>query len=317
MEGVEVVEGAFDALVADIPAIGLEWHGLTLLWNSTRNAPKIDRTIRDIAPDGRACLVVSAGPSLAREGMLERIGGFRGCVVAVDAAYVACLKAGVAPDWVITLDPHPTRVVRWFGGENANPADTYFERQEIALPPDGGDARLVDEKRGRLVICTASDASVEGRTAGMERYWYVPLVDEPGVHEGLTHQMVKATGAPALNTGGTVGTAAWVFAHSVLRSPDIALIGTDLAYYGDTPYERTQSWNMLKDKEGFEQYYPRARSPDGREFYTDPTYRWYRDNFLTLLANNEASVTNCSGAGLFFGAGVTWKSLEEWLNGLA
>src|SRR6267142_98749 len=110
----------FQELQSRIAEIGLEHHRETILENSHRNAPKIKHTIRDVDCDSRACLVVSAGPSLYRERILQRIGYFSGCIVATDGSYVQCLKAGIKPDWVVTIDPHPTRIVRWFG-------DSHFE----------------------------------------------------------------------------------------------------------------------------------------------------------------------------------------------
>ena len=45
-----------------------------------------------------------------------------------------CLKSGIIPDYVLTLDPHPKRVVRWFGDynfENNQLNDDYFARQDL------------------------------------------------------------------------------------------------------------------------------------------------------------------------------------------
>lgn len=312
---------AFDELVASLPERGRAWHGETILANSTANLPHIVNSIRAVPERTERCLIISAGPSLYRAGMLDRIPrGFDGTLVATDGAYIQCLRAGIVPDYVVTLDPHPTRMVRWFGDpeleKNMN-GDDYFQRQDLDVAfrenqaaTNAENITLVDRHRAPLVIASTVAENVARRTDLHMRYWFCPLVDDPVNPEGLTHRMMQATDLPAMNTGGTVGTAAWVFAHSILRSADIAVIGMDFGYYWDTPLEQTQSWHMLG---GNPEYYPSHVNPDGRRFFTDPTYYWYRQNFMELLTNNGATLTNCSGAGLLAGPGVMWRRLEEWL----
>lgn len=310
----------FDALVSDIAAIGLEYHSQTLLENARRNARYIQRTVRDIQADLRPCLLVSAGPSLYRERILERVAqrGFSGSVVATDGAYIQCLKAGIVPDYVVTIDPHPTRMVRWFGDpdfeRNLN-GDDYFARQDLDIAMRSAGAAenqkniaLVDANLTKLAVSCTAAQNVVARTRSFDRYWFAPLVDSPD-ELGLTRQICHATGLPALNTGGTVGTASWVFAQHILRAARIAVVGMDFGYYLDTPLEKTQSWHMLK---GDPEMYPRMRGFWG-EHFTDPTYYWYRQNFLDLLEAADAQVTNCSEAGLLYGERVNCMGLDKWL----
>jgi hypothetical protein len=283
--------------------------------------PHIRKTIRDIQPDQRPCLVVSAGPSLYRQNILKRVAesAFTGSIVATDGAYIQCLKAGITPDWVITIDPHPTRIVRWFGDpdwEENSKHDDYFKRQDLAEDFRADSARqnaeniqAVDRAQAKLAICSAAAANVVARTARMDRFWFAPLVDNPD-EEGITRSICAETGLPALNTGGTVGTAAWIFANQVLRSEQIAVVGMDFGYYLDTPLEKTQSWHMLG---GEPEMYPRRQGYWG-EHYTDPTYWFYRRGFLDLLEAADAGVVNCSEAGLLCGARVHCMGLDEWLE---
>lgn len=115
------LQPAFDTVVADITDIGRRHHEAALTLNAERNAPLAEKTLADIPrPRGakaRRAVVVSAGPSLHRFDVLRRIreSGFDGSIVCIDGSLVKCLKNGVQPDYMVTLDPHPTRVVRWFG----------------------------------------------------------------------------------------------------------------------------------------------------------------------------------------------------------
>ena len=313
---------SFERLVAELPERGLAWHRDTILANSIANAPHIVNTIRAVKTNPAPCLIVAAGPSLYRESIFPRIyNRFQGTIVATDSAYIQCLKAGIIPDYVVTLDPHPTRMVRWFGDpdleKNMN-GDDYFERQDLdvafrinAKEENETNIGLVNRHKVPLIICSTAPSNVVKRTALHERYWFAPLVDDPEAADSITRKIVSATDLPALNTGGTVGTAAWVFAHSILKSLDIAVVGMDLAYYEDMPLDKTQSWHMLG---GNAAMYPSFTNPNGQRSFTDPTYFWYRENFLGLLKSNAATVTNCTGTGLLDGEGVKWMGLEQWLR---
>ena len=318
----------FERLVSDIPAIGLDWHGEVILRNSIANAKHMTRTVREISPVGGNVLVVSAGPSLYRNDTLARVREIcdekpdHWTLVAIDGSYVQCLRAGILPDYVVTLDPHPTRIVRWFGDPDFaknTEGDDYFARQDLdeamrtnAEVTNAENMDLVDENMVPLVICSSAPENVVRRTQAFRRYWFAPLVDSPYKVGSLTRTICESTKLPALNTGGTVGTAAVMFAHQVLKAESIAVVGMDLGYHKDTPLERTQSWNMLKDKPNVRDYYPAVMHPVYGECYTDPTYTWYLRNLNALLKASGCSLTNCSGGGALSGWRVWHSTLDEW-----
>src|SRR4030095_16753314 len=109
------------------------------LANAERNRPRIARSVLELAETplgaGDAAIVVGAGPSLHRRRSVgrRRAAGFAGTVVAADGALGACLRAGVVPHVVVSVDPHPERIVRWFGDPTLEEprADDYFRRQEM------------------------------------------------------------------------------------------------------------------------------------------------------------------------------------------
>ena len=313
----------FQTLVASLTQKGLEWHRETIIRNSLMNVPHITYTLRSVPEDPRPCLIISGGPSLYREGILSRVAKHSSpefTIVAADSAYVQCLRHDVLPDYVVTLDPHPTRMVRWFGDpeleRNLN-GDDYFDRQDLDVAfranKESENARnmaLVDSYRTPVVISSTSPPNVVKRTALHKRYWFAPLVDDPDEENSITRKICEATDLSAMNTGATVGVACWVFAHSILKSTNIAGVGWDFGYYLDTPLVETQSWHMLK---GDLTMYPRRKGHWG-DSYTDPTYAFYMQNFLDLLEANNARVTNCSSGGIFCGERVDCKTLEEWFD---
>lgn len=316
----------FSDLLSRVTQIGLEHHAETIIENSKANVPHITNTIRAIQPIPSRVLVISAGPSLHRESTIHRLKNldFKGVVVCADGAYIKCLKAGIRVDYVVTLDPHPTRMVRWFGDPDlrANSAnDNYFERQDLdiafrrnAETTNALNIELVNRFAGntKFIISSTSPANVVRRLQNTEGqlYWFTPLVDDPDGPESLTRRMVEITKLPAMNTGGTVGTACWVFAHSILKAPRIGLVGMDFSYPLHTPLEQTQEWNMLKG-EGVEDFYPKKKGFWG-ECIASPTYAFYLQNFLDLLKASGSTVTNCTEGGLLQGPGVECMSLESW-----
>lgn len=321
---------AFAALLREIPQIGIDWHAERLLEHSLANAPRAFDSIRDVPPAETDVLIISAGPSLHRNRILERVEAMRPTplIVAIDGSYVQCLRAGIHPRYVVTLDPHPTRIVRWFGDPNlaANSAgDDYFARQDLdeafradAERVNAENILLLDEHADMtsLIMSCTTPPNVEERTRGRwYRYWFAPLVDHPDAAGSLTRRMAEITGLPSLNTGGTVGTAAVMFAHRVLKARRIAVVGMDLGYAADTPLERTQSWNMLKDRKDVADLYPCVVHPQWGACFTDPTYWHYRNGLLSLLKSADRTLYNCTEGGTLFGPRVRCMRLEEWADG--
>ncbi len=328
----------FDELVNSITDIGYDWHKEAIVRNSADNARHIGKKVSDLAhPEGdkrNSAIIVSAGPSLHYNDSLSMLAssGYKGTVIAIDGSYVKCLKAGVVPDYVITLDPHPTRIVRWFGDpdfEKNMEGDDYFSRQDLdidfrenSLRQNRENIELINEfaSESKLIIASTAPANLVSRVqqAGLDMYWWMPLVDDPDSEASLTREIYRLTKLPAINTGGNVGTAAWVFAQFWLKIKNIAVIGMDLGYRQDLPYRMTQGYpelvQMLGEENVTSDLFPVIENPDTGEIcYTDPTYCWYRNNTLDLIANSGATLYNCTGGGILFGDGVVTLSLQQFI----
>ena len=329
----------FSALVDRIGGIGYEHHRETLLRNARRNAPLAARSIKQLPPADekkrRAVIVVSAGPSVRRTRTIERLleSGYEGTVVSADGSYAACLRAGLIPDYVVTLDPHNTRVVRWFGDPRFaehTAHDDYYDRQDLdvaardnAVRRNQDDLALIDKHAGKTAAIVASSApeTVVERivAAGFSTYWWHPLVDDPTKPGSLTRELHGIQPLPCLATGGTVGTAAWMFALQLLRPRVLAVAGMDLGYYSDLPVEKTQTYYELLEMAGSEErvkdYYTELAFPlTGETFMTDPTYFWYRRNFLHLAKRAPMRTLNCTEAGTLFGDNIDCVSLDDFLG---
>ena len=329
----------FVDVVSKITNIGKDWHSNDLVVNANYNAPYTEKSFKDLPELSvqklKSAIIISAGPSLHKFNVLKKLkkSNFDGCIVAIDGSLVKCLKNGIIPDYVLTLDPHPTRMVRWFGDYNFEEntrKDDYFSRQDLdvefrnnSIKENQANIDLVNKYASqiKLIICSSAPKNVVKRAldAGFDMYWWNPIVDAPQNPESLTRKIYHINKKSCMNTGGTVGTAAWVFANAILKIPKIAITGMDLGYHRDTPIEMTQTYYELQEfvsnRAELEQLFPTFDFPlTGEQFYTDPTYFWYRKNFLELH-NQAAGITyNCSEAGTLFADNILCITLDEFLQ---
>lgn len=326
-------------MVGKVGEISFRLHAERLLahaksgWNP---AAKSLRDLSPLAPERKSmAFVISAGPSLHRKNSVQRLLAqkFSGPTVAVDAAMVKCLKQGLVPDYVVTLDPHPTRMVRWFGDpdfEKHSAADDYFQRQDLdvefrknTILENQKNIELINRHGPRMKALVSSSAPANVLTrikqAGFETYFFNPLVDDPEKKDSLTRKLRAINGFPCVNTGGNVGTCAWILAATVLGIQSIGLLGMDFGYYQELPRQETQKYyellEFLQDDENLDMYFPSFTYPGtGELMYTDPTYYWYRQNFLELLPLVPAKTCNCTEGGTLFSEKLPCCSIEEFLQ---
>ena len=304
------------------------------LANADANRPFIAHSVLELADAplgcGDAAIVVGAGPSLHRRKSLERIRAarFPGTIVVADGALGACLRAGVVPHVVVSVDPHAERMVRWFGDPDlaAPPADDYFRRQEMdptmaadEIAANRALVRLVDDAGPRIAasLATSVAPAVVGRCtkAGMPTYWWNPMYDDYEAPDSVSRRLYETNALPCLNGGGNVGTAAWVLAHAVLGRRRLALVGIDFGYPAGTPYERTQYYPELRELFGddFVRAYVHVDTPLGERWFCDPAYWWFRDVFLEMVHDADAETVNCTEGGILFGDGVPMVPLDDFL----
>ena len=303
--------------------------------NAALNRPRIEHSILELGDltlgAGDSAVVIGAGPSLHRRDSLARLrrSGYRGTIVAVDGALGSCLRAGVVPHVVVSVDPHRERIVRWFGDPamRAAPSDDYFRRQEMdpTLAADEVAANrallaLVNAHGPamRAAIATSAAPAVVARceAAGIDMYWWNPMYDDYEQPQSVSRRLHEANGLPCLNGGGNVGTAAWVIAHAVLGKRRIGLVGIDFGYPPGTPYERTQYYPELREMFGdrFVDAFIVVDSPFvGERWFTDPAYYWFRGVFLDMAREADAETVNCTEGGVLHGDAVPLARLEDFL----
>ena len=294
------------------------------LRNAAENLANIERSIADLTPDEQSpredngAIVVGAGPSVRRVDSIGRIvrSGYKGDVIAVDRSLGPCLREGLIPNYVVTVDP-ARRHARWFGDldpaydDDRGKADKWLFQQV--------------NKHGRsmkAIIATSVDPAVTRRCldAGMEAYWWNPIYDDFDDPNSYTHRVRQLTGVPCMVAGGNAGTAAWVFAHAVLNKDNVAMVGIDLGYAPNTPPEETQYYDSLVELLGdrAEDCLIRVYNPYLKETWlTDPTFYWYRQGFLDVVQQTDCTTWNCTEGGTLFGKRIKFAPLETFMESLA
>lgn len=305
--------------------------------NADLNRSSIRRSVLELRAlplgEGAAAIVIAAGPSLHRRRGLERLraSGFRGTIVAVDSALGACLRHGVIPHVVVSVDPHD-RIVRWFGDPSlmAPTADDYFRRQEMDPVHAADEVRANREllellntfgARLRVAIATSAPPAVVRRCekAGMVLFWWNPMYDDYDVPGSVSRRLHESNRLPCLNGGGNVGTAAWVLAHSALGKREVGLLGFDFSYPPGTPYTKTQYYPELRELFGdrFEDAYVHVENPLlGETWFCDPAYFWFREVLLEMTREAPCRTVNCTEGGIVFGETLPLVSLEAFVAGL-
>ena len=330
----------FSRLIGEIPHIGFKKHATDLIQHAELNSAFIKKSIKALpalqGAKAKSCIIISAGPSVKRQNSIKRVlnANYQGTIISADGAYTACLKEGLIPDFVLTLDPHTKRVVRWFGDphfEKNSANDDYFTRQDLdvdfrknSIEHNKQNIELVNKHapKTKVLVCTTAPMNVVQRLleAKFDMYWWNPLVDKPNQLDSLTRKLHDINKLPCLNTGGNVGTAAWVFANTFFKIPSIGMVGMDYGYYHDTPFKQTQTYfelaSHLGTEEGIEKYFIQSTFPlTGEKFYTDATYFWYRQNFIDLLKMAYESKTyNCTEGGTLVDDTITCMNLDEFLK---
>ena len=330
-------------LVANMPRMTADRIGGAALANAHANRAFLQRGASIAAlrneqlGQGDSAVVIAAGPSIKRRDPIRAIkeAGYRGAIIATDSAIAYCLRSGVVPDLVVTLDPHATRIVRWFGDPKLNAealkADDYYRRQDMD-PAFADEMRfnktileLLDRhgKDMRIALSTSASSAVVERVlqTGMRIFWWNPMLDDPDGAGGATRELYGINGLPCVNAGGNVGAACWMFAAEVLGKKRVALTGVDFSYYDGTPYSATQYYREAVDlvgAENLDSIYVRIHNPFlDAWFFTDPAYLWYRDAFLDMAGESDCLTYNCTEGGILFGEPIRFVPLSVFLQASA
>ena len=310
-------------------------EGLFELWvrNFARNLASIweEGSIADLVPPEeewfrKPSVVIGRGPSVFRKKHVELLSeyvreeAYTGYVVATDGMFLDCLRRDLLPDYVVNVDGHPTKIVRWFGDpdfDENNPGASEEEKRRNEEDMELVESFQPEVQMVKVVLSATASPNVYRRVReiGMEVYWWIPLFDDPNRADSFTRLMKMMTkcdrhprGLPAMVAGGNCGCASWVLSHAILRCTPIALIGIDLGYTEDTLLDETSYYKQFLEGAGgdaeraaralWEVYNPYFKV----KARIDPVFEHYRQAWLSMLDDVDPRVEtiNCTEGGTLF-----------------
>ncbi len=269
------------------------------LLNTLRNVPSFE-TESDAAAlfnlyPGKPVVIAAAGPSLNRN--LEELKPHRDKVVlvAADTALRTMLSAGLAPDFVVAVDPSPA---------NARHLMSLPSPEETAL---------------------VAEASVE-RTS-LEQFGGRTFLFRVGDHHPWPWLRSSGISVCGLRAWGSVLVTAFDFAVKLGGSP-LIFIGADLAYTDGQPYcrgtiyeedwaKRVAAGELLRDiwQHAISMRPTVIERHRFETVTTAPHLVQFRDGLLSAIRSVSARVVNATGAGILRDRRIEQLSLDDALRG--
>ena len=283
--------------------------------NFSENLPLIKegKTLRELIPNGDPqgrAIVVGRGPSVFSHKHLELLkdSNYEGIVIATDGMLIECLKAGVVPDYVTSVDGSPV-CEKWYN----NPLV-----KEHATKITSVLCTQVSPKVTKLVV----DAGFKGP------YWFVPTSDRVTDKDSITRVQLLMTcgernsnGQISMDCGGNVGAASWVLAWTILRRKEICLIGFDYGYPENMPLSDSYYYDKTVESIGSlhaKTFYEKVFHPYFKTFsWIDPAFKSYRQSFSDMLMACPDNITtyNCTEGGvLYLEPFLKCAYFKDWLS---
>lgn len=289
--------------------------GLVTQWvmNMSKNMinpkapPDIKALKEKIKTEGKRAVCIAAGPSVKKYDHLTLLknSGFDGIIICAGHSLKAVLEAGIVPDICVVVDGNGEKIPAFF--------DHDIVRKHAP--------------KINLVTCMA----VHPKTLAMWGHHNVHFF-RTGVPTNLIPNVdtliaVMYSDYTELDSGGNNGSAMYSVA-AYLGCPEVAIIGLDLGYYKDFPYEDTMYYHAYANSIGsvykdpqdmISRCFEDVHHPDfNTDCYIDFVYATFRDATLNMAKNYKAyfksQLVNCTGGGTVFGDDIICKPFSEFLE---
>ena len=277
-----------------------------------------DHSAKELTPQNKetknasSALVIGRGPSLKRYNHLEFLStcNYKGTILCCDGALIPSLKAGVTPDkfenyFVVTID-------------------SQTRQQACYNDP-------IVKKFGKKIKCllstTVSPVTYsEIKKSGIDVFWVHTLVDYDKGKNSFNYisgTMSRAKkhhkGIPAIQTGGNVGTSAWIIAWAILKKTHVGLIGIDHGYYSEdrTKDDHIFPENIDKTSSAFKKAYPTIHNPIFNcTLQQDPIFQYYSNALKEFISRMQDKVKtiNATEGGAIFGNKIECITLKNFIK---
>ena len=138
----------------------------------------------------------------------------------------------------------------------------------------------------------------------------------------MTRSRNHERGLPGIQTGGNVGTSAWIVSWSILKCNPVALIGIDLGYLPEASWEEICNYHKLpkdinKDSKIFKKSFPTIYNPDFKCYCKqDPKFQYYCNALKEFIdrTSNKIKTYNATEGGALFGKNIHCTTFKTFLD---
>lgn len=233
-------------------------------------------------------------------------------IFACDGVLCDCLRVGVLPDYVVSVDGNPFLILRYYGDwdftlhyPNATPYQIKQNTENIILVNE-----MAKHIKCLLNALCHRNLFQRVKQAGFQIYTFQPMWDDPrewGISKVLgimSASRKNPHGVPLIPTGGNAGATALILSK-ILKHEVTALIGIDMGYPIDFPLSKTEYYNsmMVKirgDLSQIPKYFKIYENPiTGSRYYCDTVFNYYRLSLKRIIRDLKIKTVNCSDGTLF------------------
>lgn len=275
-------------------------------WYEIDNNPDVSELLKHGIFSGTSAVCIGAGPSLQERGHLKLLRDNCGDRVIISTAHslIPCLEAGIIPHFTAIVD-------------GSDKMMNFIDHP------------LVDEYANHInmVFCASAHPDVVKQWKGDKKYFFLSGIPQnlvPNVDTFLSFLLPKLS---ELDTGGNSGSFN-VSLASYLGCNPVAMIGMDLGYPKEFPYEKTMYFKAYAQSIGREykntkdmisKCYTDFHHPVfGTDSYYDFVYEVFRDSLFNMVkVNKEArgtNVINCTEGGSIFDENIECMKFIDYLN---
>jgi len=254
---------------------------------------------------------IGAGPSLKEKQHLKML--YENCgnrvIFSTLHSLLWCLEEGIVPHFTAVVDGSPVM-------------EKFIDHP------------LVDEHADeiKIVFCASASPDVVKRWKGSQKYFFLSGIPQNLIPNVDTYISMMLPSLSQLDTGGNSGAFNYSLA-SYLGCNPVAMIGMDLGYPKDLPYEKTmyyhayaQSIGVGKGKDGYKDaqdmiakcYHDVTHPVFGTISYTDFVYDVFLESLKGQIKYNKENLRtqaiNCTEGGCLFSEDMDCMKFKDFLE---
>lgn len=278
-------------------------------WYEIDKNPNVSKLLENNCYKGVPAVCIGAGPSLLEKQHLKLLKEKCGNRVIFSTLHslIWCLEEGIVPHFTAVVDGSPVM-------------EKFIDHP------------LVDEYADeiKIVFCASASPDVVKRWKGSQKYFFLSGIPQNLIPNVDTYISMMLPSLSQLETSGNSGSFNFNLA-SYLGCNPVAMIGMDLGYPKNFPYEKTMYYHAYaqsigKGKEGYKDaqdmiakcYHDVTHPVFGTTSYTDFVYDVFLESLKGSVKYNKDNLgtqaINCTEGGCLFSEDMECMTFNDFLD---